>query len=61
MRNLMILAGILVGLGTVMAQMADRITPALAITSARNTALAPYDCAGRRSQPQHPARRPRPF
>jgi aspartyl protease family protein len=41
MRNLMILAGILAGLGTVMAQMADRITPALAHTSARNTTLAP--------------------
>ena len=34
MRNIMILAGILVGLGTSMAQIADRITPALAHTSA---------------------------
>jgi aspartyl protease family protein len=41
MRNIMILAGILVGLGTSMAQIADRITPALAHTSARNTTLAP--------------------
>src|ERR1700684_2809095 len=38
MRNLMIMAGILVGLGTVMAQMADRITPALASTTARHAA-----------------------
>jgi aspartyl protease family protein len=41
MRNIMILAGILVGLGTGMAQIADRITPALAHTSTRNTTLAP--------------------
>ena len=41
MRNIMILAGILVGLGTSMAQIADRITPAIAHTSSRNTTLAP--------------------
>src|SRR5665213_1914213 len=40
MRNIIIFAGILVGLGTSMAQIADRITPALAHTSARNTTLA---------------------
>jgi aspartyl protease family protein len=41
MRNIIILAGILVGLGTSMAQIADRITPALAHTPAPNTTLAP--------------------
>jgi aspartyl protease family protein len=34
MRNIMIFAAILAGLGTVMAQMADRMTPALASTVA---------------------------
>lgn len=33
MRNLMILAGVMIGLGTVMAQVADRMTPAPAIAS----------------------------
>jgi aspartyl protease family protein len=40
MRNLMILAGVLVGLGTGMAQLADRITPALAHGSAPRSSLA---------------------
>jgi aspartyl protease family protein len=35
MRNLMIFAAVMVGLGTVMAQMADRMTPALASSVSR--------------------------
>ncbi len=35
MRNLMIFAALMVGLGTVMAQMADRMTPALANSASR--------------------------
>jgi aspartyl protease family protein len=35
MRNIMIIAAFLVGLGTLMAQMADKMTPALANTLAR--------------------------
>jgi aspartyl protease family protein len=38
MRNLMIFAALMVGLGTIMAQMADKMTPALANTSARKVA-----------------------
>lgn len=38
MRNLMIFAAIMVGLGTLMAQMADRMTPALANTASRKVA-----------------------
>ncbi|WP_213773783.1 TIGR02281 family clan AA aspartic protease [Bradyrhizobium sp. dw_78] len=38
MRNIMVIAAIMAGLGIVMAQMADRITPALAHTAARNVA-----------------------
>jgi aspartyl protease family protein len=38
MRNIMILAAFMVGLGTLMAQVADKITPALANTAARKTA-----------------------
>jgi aspartyl protease family protein len=41
MRNLIIMAGILIGLGTSMAEIADRITPARAHSSGRNTTLAP--------------------
>jgi aspartyl protease family protein len=43
MRNLMILAALLVGAGTMMAQMADKMTattPALAMTSPQNTSAA---------------------
>jgi aspartyl protease family protein len=40
MRNLIILAGVLIGLGTSMAEIADRITPARAHSSERNTTLA---------------------
>ena len=36
MRNLMIFAAIMIGLGTLMAQMADKMTPALANTVAHN-------------------------
>ena len=41
MRNIMILAAIMVGLGTIMAQMADKMTatPALASTATVNTAV----------------------
>jgi aspartyl protease family protein len=38
MRNIMIFAAVMVGLGTVMAQMADRMTPALASTVAHQAA-----------------------
>jgi aspartyl protease family protein len=38
MRNLMIFAAFMIGLGTIMAQMADKMTPALANGAARNAA-----------------------
>src|ERR1700748_259456 len=38
MRNVMIFAAVMAGLGTVMAQMADRVTPALARGTERSTA-----------------------
>jgi aspartyl protease family protein len=38
MRNIMIIAAFMIGLGTLMAQMADKMTPALANTLARNPA-----------------------
>jgi aspartyl protease family protein len=38
MRNLMIFAAFMIGLGTIMAQMADKMTPALANAAARNAA-----------------------
>jgi aspartyl protease family protein len=38
MRNIMIFAAVMIGLGTVMAQMADRMTPALAHTLPRQAA-----------------------
>ena len=38
MRNIMILAAFMIGLGTIMAQMADRMTPALASTVSRKAA-----------------------
>ena len=38
MRNIMIFAAVIAGLGTFMAQMADRMTPALANTVARSAA-----------------------
>ncbi|SDT36883.1 TIGR02281 family clan AA aspartic protease [Bradyrhizobium canariense] len=44
MRNIMIFAAVMAGLGTVMAQMADRITPALAHTASHN-ADAPVEMA----------------
>jgi aspartyl protease family protein len=40
MRNVMIFAAVMAGLGTVMAQMADRMTPALAHTTERAAAPA---------------------
>ena len=43
MRNLIILAGILIGLGTSMAEIADRITPARANGSERKH----HACVGR--------------
>jgi aspartyl protease family protein len=50
MRNIMIFAAVIAGLGTVMAQMADRMTPALANTAKK---AAPVEMAesgsGRRS------------
>ncbi|HLZ05114.1 MAG TPA: TIGR02281 family clan AA aspartic protease [Bradyrhizobium sp.] len=41
MRNILIAAAIMVGLGTFMAQVADKITPAAASTSAQKQAEAP--------------------
>jgi aspartyl protease family protein len=38
MRNIMIFAAIMIGLGTFMAQMADKMTPALANTASRKAA-----------------------
>jgi aspartyl protease family protein len=50
MRNLMIFAAVMVGLGTVMAQMADRMTPALANSASRKAAdTATVAQAGTRS------------
>jgi aspartyl protease family protein len=43
MRNLMIFAAILVGLGTFMAQLADRLTPAPAAASAASAYVAAVD------------------
>ena len=40
MRNIMIFAAFMVGLGTVMAQLADKMTPALANSAAQKTAAA---------------------
>src|ERR1700754_3306509 len=40
MRNVMIFAAVMAGLGTVMAQMADRMTPALARSTERSAAPA---------------------
>ena len=40
MRTIMIFAAILIGLGTVMAQIADRMTPALANTAPQKAAIA---------------------
>jgi aspartyl protease family protein len=46
MRNIMIFAAVMIGLGTFMAQMADRMTPALANTVAHQAATAaPVDMA----------------
>ncbi len=51
MRNIMIFAAFMVGLGTIMAQMADKMTatPALANTAARKAATADAPPAGIRS------------
>jgi aspartyl protease family protein len=52
MRNIMIMAAFLVGLGTIMAQMADKMTPALANTVAHKAPAAPAQdvtLAGNRS------------
>jgi aspartyl protease family protein len=49
MRNLMIFAAVMVGLGTVMAQMADRMTPALANSVSRKAATETVAQAGTRS------------
>ena len=38
MRNIMIFAAVMIGLGTLMAQMADRMTPALAKTTSQRAA-----------------------
>jgi aspartyl protease family protein len=46
MRNLMIFAAVLVGLGTFMAQLADRLTPTPAVASA-STAIIDTPAAGR--------------
>src|SRR6266852_768614 len=49
MRNIMIFAAFMVGLGTIMAQMADKMTPAQASTSARKAAAAEIPAPGGRS------------
>ena len=50
MRNVMILAGLLVGLGTVMAQIADRMTPSPALAAATDDAtVATTSASGPRS------------
>jgi aspartyl protease family protein len=52
MRNLMIFAAVLAGAGTIMAQMADKMTattPALAMTSSQKPGSALQDAAGSRS------------
>jgi aspartyl protease family protein len=49
MRNIMIFAAIMVGLGTDMAQMADRMTPALAHTAAPKAPVQDTASAGVRS------------
>ena len=49
MRNIMILAAFMVGLGTIMAQMADRMTPALANTAARKAPVEDAAPVGIRS------------
>ena len=51
MRNIMIIAAIMIGLGTVMAQMADRMTPtpALATTSRNAAAMETVGQSGLRS------------
>src|SRR3981189_777020 len=41
MRNIMIVAALLVGLGTFMAQMADRMTPAPALAKTASSTAAP--------------------
>src|ERR1700681_4426248 len=40
MRNIMIFAAFMIGLGTIMAQVADKMTPALANTAAQKAASA---------------------
>src|ERR1700761_6588568 len=45
MRNLMIFAAVLVGLGTFMAQLADRLTPAQASATAATAQVATIDSA----------------
>src|SRR5580698_11540297 len=49
MRNIMIFAAIMVGLGTIMAQMADRMTPALAHAAAPKAPVQDTTPAGVRS------------
>jgi aspartyl protease family protein len=45
MRTIMIFAAIMIGLGSVMAQIADKITPALANTAPRKAAIASVETA----------------
>ena len=61
MRNIMIFAAFMIGLGTIMAQMADKMTPALATTSSPKSQFCPVVAPIGQSQSQHPARCPRPF
>src|SRR5476649_2186951 len=49
MRNIMIFAAVMVGLGTIMAQMADRMTPALATTPPRKAPVQENAPSGNRS------------
>ena len=60
MRNIMIFAAVMAGLGTVMAEMADRMTPALASSVQHHQAAAPVaiaaPAAGRTLNIPHDAR-----
>src|SRR3977135_1872042 len=49
MRNIMILAAFMIGLGTVMAQMADRMTPTPALATAANRKAAAVETVGQSS------------
>jgi aspartyl protease family protein len=61
MRNLMIFAAILVGLGTLMAQMADKMSPASATAAPRKASVETDAPAGGRTLSATPAATSRPM